>query len=93
MTPVAREFVGLIGMEKTLKLIDQFGGKSLIFPIEINGFGARKFKELSNAIGECEVLRLRKHYGDFKVYIPFCTHAFTAVKHKRIVSTYDQLIK
>lgn len=93
LTPVAREFVDVIGIQKALILFSEFKGQSIIFPKDAHGNGAKKFKAIADHIGNDAVIALRKHFAYAKVYIPSCSYAFHAVKRYRIISTYDELTK
>lgn len=93
LTPVAREFVDVIGIKKALILFSEFNGREIIFPKDAHGNGAKKFKAIADHIGNDAVIALRKHFADAKVYIPNCSYAFHAVKRYRIISTYDELTK
>lgn len=93
LTPVAREIVGIVGIQKALILFSEFKGQSIIFPKDAHGNGAKKFKAMADHIGNSAVIALRKHYDYAKVYIPSCSYALRAVNHYKIISTYDELTK
>ena len=90
----AQEFARIIGFEKTLALVDEFGGTSLNFPRTATGPGAALFAELANVIGAENAARMGAEYGPLEdTYIPRCLIAMNALRNREITIAFDKLTK
>ena len=90
---VAVEIVGLIGLEAALILFVQFGGMVWRFTRgkENFGLGARRFDEMAEVVGRENALRLADAFGHDDVYIPTCSVARRALRHRSMVAEFDEL--
>ena len=90
---VAVEIVGLIGLEASLVLFVQFGGVVWRFTRGKAKFGlaARRFDEMVEVVGRENALRLADAFGHDDVYIPTCSVARRALRHRSMVAEFDEL--
>lgn len=90
-----KEIVELIGLEAALSLFANFGGTERRFNKAADGLGhaGDRFKEIAAVVGEENALHLREEFGSEPVYIPQCLRALSALRRRRMILDYDQLLK
>lgn len=81
----------LIGMARTIKLVEQLGGTT--FPISKNQTrqGEIRFELLAEVIGVVAADVLTKHFGGEMVYIPSCADALRRLRNIDIITRFDLL--
>lgn len=88
----AQNLVRLIGLPKTVRLIEHLGGTT--FPVSKGKtrLGQLRFEVLSEAIGVDAADILTREYGGEMLYIPNCAAAIRAVRNRAIHAEFDSLV-
>jgi hypothetical protein len=86
----ARELAAIIGMPKTIKLVEALGGTTFPVPKRATKAGEVRFWALSDAVGDDAAQKLCQHYGGVKLYIPRCTEALRNARDRAIIQQFDQ---
>lgn len=85
---VAKELAQLIGLEATLKLIQEEGGNELKLPETTNG-NSLNWHRLVSAIGMSAAERLVKEWPSTSIYIPMCLSALRILRTLDAQKRYD----
>lgn len=89
----AQNLVRLIGLIKTLKLVDNLGGTTFPVPVGSNRLGQMRYERLAEVIGEDAATALCAEYARENLYIPNCKEAIRKVRDRIIHSRFDALVK
>lgn len=84
----------IIGTEATLKMVAEFGGTEYRVPRREFGPRSERFTELIELIGEENAHAVKAEYaGEDGVYIPRCLKAMMALRNRKMVTEFDELIR
>lgn len=90
----ATEFVRIIGLEATLSLVNEYGGCEIRLPRQPGNHETSKFEELSEIIGQENLIRLGKEFiASEQLYIPRCFRAMCALRNRIIINEYSEMIR
>ena len=86
----AREIILLVGLEKTLLLVEALGGVSFPVPHSLNKTGEARLSTLVEIVGNEAAETISRAYGGTKLYIPNCKDALRRVRNIAMVSEFDE---
>lgn len=89
----ARNLVRLIGLAKTLRLVDHLGGTTFPVAKGLTRMGQARYELLAEVIGVDAADILTAEYGGEPLYIPNCKDALRRVRDRAIHSRFDALVK
>lgn len=89
---VAREIAEIIGLSRTVTLVDRLGGTTFPISKRMTRLGELRFAILSDVIGCDAASALSKHYGGTNLYIPRCSKALRCLRDARIIEEFDRKI-
>lgn len=89
----AANFSRLIGTAATLKMVAEFGGTEYRFPRREFGSASERFDRLIKLIGRASALALSAEYTECEVYIPRCLKAMTALRNRKIIAEFNEIIR
>ncbi len=91
----ATELAEAIGLENALNLFVEFGGMNWRFAKSRPpaGLAAQRFEEMASVIGADNAIRLGATFPDEEIYIPRCTIAMNALRDRKIIEDFDELIR
>ncbi len=89
----ARNLVRLIGLPKTIKLIDHLGGTTFPVAKGLTRMGQARYELLAEVVGMDAADTLTAEYGGEPLYIPNCKDALRRVRDRAIHSRFDALVK
>lgn len=90
---VARELAEVIGLRKTLLLVEKLGGTTFPVPKRETKLGELRFSLLAGVIGVEAAEAIVRRYGSTGLYIPRCVDAIRAARDADICREYDSLIQ
>lgn len=82
---------GLIGLPKTLKLVDELGGTTFPVAQGKTRAGEIRFAALAEVVGEGAATIIAKHFASEKLYIAKCADALRLVRNAQICAEFDQI--
>ena len=83
-----RDLVSLIGMQSTLRLVDSFGGLTILVPKGDERRGIIGRESLIEVVGRRCADRLIERYGGTRLYVASCRRAILALRDRSICSSY-----
>lgn len=89
----AQNLVRLIGMPKTLRLVDHLGGTTFPVAKGLTRMGQARYELLAEVVGMDAADTLTAEYGGEPLYIPNCKDALRRVRDRGIHSRFDALVK
>lgn len=85
----AKEFIDLIGLQKTLLMVMELGGTEFIFPKTRE---SKYFDVLAAVVGEEDAIRLGGEYFiERMIYIPMCVRAKALIRNRLIIKECEAL--
>lgn len=86
----AQLLVRLIGVQKTLQLVERYGGQT--FPISKNKTfaGNIRYQAIAEEVGIPAADILTKHFGGESLYIPNCKDAIRETRNRMIRAEFDK---
>jgi len=80
---------GLIGLPKTVKLVEMLGGTT--FPVSKNQtrMGEIRYQALAEVVGVDAADVLTKHFGGDALYVPRCAEALRYLRDRTICEEFD----
>ncbi|MHB9021323.1 MAG: Mor transcription activator family protein [Halothiobacillus sp.] len=87
----AQNLVRLIGLPKSVRLIEQLGGTTFPVAKAINSLGKLRYELLAEAVGVDAADILTAEYGGEMLYIPNCAAALRAVRNRAIHTEFDAM--
>ncbi|MCB6182334.1 DNA transposition protein [Leeia sp. TBRC 13508] len=86
----AQLLVRLIGVQKTLLLVERYGGQT--FPISKNKTfaGNIRYQAIAEEVGILAADILTKHFGGEALYIPNCKDAIRETRNRMIRTEFDK---
>lgn len=87
---VAREIAGLIGLPKTLQLVEALGGTTFPVAKRETRLGEVRYQMLERVVGVEAANELTARYGGTDLYIPRCATALRNVRDAAIVADFDR---
>lgn len=80
---------GLIGLPKTVKLVEVLGGTT--FPVSKNQtrMGEIRYQALAEVVGVDAADILTKHFGGDALYVPRCAEALRYLRDRAICEEFD----
>lgn len=81
----------LVGMPRTIKLIEQLGGTTFPVSKNLTRQGNIRFEILAESVGVPAAELLTSHFGGDTLYIPSCADALRLLRNMDIVTRFDQL--
>ena len=88
-----RLLVRLIGMPKTVMLIEKLGGTTFPVAKRLSRQGEVRYQLLSEVVGVEAADRLTEHFGGEPLYIPMCAKAVRLARDRRIRADFDTLTR
>lgn len=89
----ARDMAEVIGLRKTLRLVEALGGTTFPVPKRETKLGELRFNVLADVIGVDAADILVRRYGSTDLYIPRCAEALRRARDAVICREYDRLIQ
>lgn len=80
---VLQEFVRLIGIDATMKVVDAYGGTRLRIPLE-----ATDDHPLAELIGKEKLVLLTRHFLGHRFDLPKATAALLHIRNSKIIAEY-----
>ncbi len=84
------EIANLVGMSKTMQLVQAFGGTNLPMPIGVEN--SMTEQALISAVGEETAELLMESYGGDRLYIPRCEVALRDWRNNRLIAELKQAV-
>ncbi len=84
------EIANLVGMSKTMQLVQAFGGTDLTMPIGVEN--SMTEQALISAVGEETAQLLMENYGGDRLYIPRCEVALRDLRNNRLMAELKQAV-
>lgn len=82
---VTQEMAGLLGLERALRVVSAFGGRTLLVPTGGDRRGPGPTQRLIDELGCQETAEaLIQHYGGATIYLPRCAAAERAMRNYEI---------
>jgi len=88
-----RDMAEVIGLRKTLYLVETLGGTTFPVPKRETKLGELRFNVLADVIGVDAADILVRRYGSTDLYIPRCAEALRRARDTAICREYDRLIQ
>ena len=88
-----RLLVRLIGMPKTVMLIEQLGGTTFPVAKRLSRQGEVRYQLLAEVVGVEAADRLTEHFGGEPLYIPTCAKAVRLARDRRIRADFDTITR
>ncbi|MDP3427014.1 MAG: Mor transcription activator family protein [Humidesulfovibrio sp.] len=88
----ARDMAQVIGLRKTLRLVETLGGTTFPVPKRETRLGELRFNVLAEVVGVEAAEVLVRRYGSTDLYIPRCADALRHARDAGIIREYEQLI-
>ncbi|WP_047248203.1 Mor transcription activator family protein [Chromobacterium subtsugae] len=82
----------LIGMPRTLQLVQALGGTTLPFSKNQSRAGQLRFAALADVIGQDAAELLTRHFGGDILYIPRCSQALRQARNQQLIRDFDALL-
>ncbi|ADP87634.1 Mor transcription activator domain protein [Nitratidesulfovibrio vulgaris RCH1] len=89
----AREIAALVGLPKTLQLVERLGGTTFPVPKRATKVGELRYFMLADVVGVEAADLLCRHYGGTNLYVPRCAEALRKARDAEIVATFDRETK
>jgi len=89
----ARDMAEVIGLRKTLRLVEALGGTTFPVPKRETKLGELRFNVLADVVGVDAADILVRRYGSTDLYIPRCAEALRRARDTAICREYDRLIQ
>lgn len=88
-----RDIINIIGVNATLELVKEFGGRTWRFSRGYRGPGAIRAARMAEVVGQVESDRLIETLGKIAapVYIPACSAALRALRNTEIIQRFDTM--
>lgn len=81
----------LIGLPKTLRLVEELGGTTFPVAQGKTRAGEIRFAALAEVVGEEAASRIAKHFASEKLYIARCADALRLMRNRAICEEYDAI--
>lgn len=91
LPPTIQTLAGLIGLPKTLRLVDELGGTTFPVAQGKTRAGEIRFAALAEVVGEDAANRIAKHFANEKLYIAKCADALRLTRNRAICDEFDTL--
>lgn len=88
-----RLLVRLIGMPKTVMLIEKLGGTTFPVAKRLSRQGEVRYQLLAEVVGVEAADRLTEHFGGEPLYIPTCAKAVRLARDRRIRADFDTITR
>lgn len=89
----AREIAALVGLPKTLQLVERLGGTTFPMPKRATRIGEMRYTLLAEVVGVEAAAVLCQHYGGTNLYVPRCATALRRARDAEIVAAFDAVSK
>lgn len=89
----AQLLVDLIGLHRTLKLVDAFGGTTFPVALKKTRLGEARYDMLAEVLGVDAANILTNHFGGDLLYIPLCKNALRELFYRQLRAEFDQMTK
>ena len=83
----------LIGLPRTLQLVQALGGTTLPISKNQSKAGQLRFAALVEVIGEDAASSLTHHFGGDILYVPRCSQALRLARNQQLLNDFDQLLE
>lgn len=81
----------LIGLPKTLRLVEELGGTTFPVAQGKTRAGEIRFAALAEVVGEEAATRIAKHFASEKLYIARCAEALRLIRNRAICEEFDAI--
>ncbi|HHV7522971.1 TPA: Mor transcription activator family protein [Burkholderia orbicola] len=88
-----RLLIRLIGMPKTVMLIEKLGGTTFPVAKRLSRQGEVRYQLLAEVVGVEAADRLTEHFGGEPLYIPTCAKAVRLARDRRIRADFDTITR
>lgn len=79
----------LIGLPKTLRLVEELGGTTFPVAQGKTRLGEIRFAALAEVVGNEAATQIAKHFASEKLYIAKCADALRQIRNRSICEEYD----
>lgn len=87
---VAREIAGLIGLPKTLQLVEALGGTTFPVAKRETKLGELRYQMLADVVGNEAADAMTTRFGGTDLYIPRCAQALRRARDAEIIAHFDR---
>lgn len=88
-----QHMIDLIGLPKTLKLLEEFGGTRFPFSKNKTALGQIRYNLLAAVVGVPAADELTRVFGGDVLSIPRCATALRTLRNQQIRDAYDQQLR
>ncbi len=93
LPPSIHEVAEVIGMPATLRLVERFGGTTLLLPKGATRTGRSSLQRLSGKVGGAVAEALAHHFGGEPFYVPRCDTALRRLRDLDICETFEARVR